>query len=71
MQRSIRLVQQKAHALPVHATPVAIEVDCIDAAIAQIRRLDAQPRRLGDLMVGQLTFHAGMHAQQLQELLDA
>ena len=33
--------------------------------------VDAEPRRLGDLMVGQLTFHAAMHAQQLQELLDA
>jgi len=33
--------------------------------------VNAEPRRLGDLMVGQLTFHARMHAQQLQELLDA
>jgi hypothetical protein len=31
--------------------------------------VDAQPRRLGDLMVGQLTFHAGMHVDQVRELL--
>ena len=33
--------------------------------------VDAEPRRLGDLMVGQLTFHSGMHLQQLRDLLDA
>lgn len=32
--------------------------------------VDAQPRRLGDLMLGQLTFHAGMHLEQMQQLLD-
>jgi hypothetical protein len=32
--------------------------------------VDGQPRRLGDLMVGQLTFHAGMHLQQLQDLVE-
>jgi hypothetical protein len=33
--------------------------------------VDAEPRRLGDLMVGQLTFHSGMHLAQVQQLLDA
>jgi len=33
--------------------------------------VDAEPRRLGDLMVGQLTFHSGMHLQQARDLLDA
>ena len=33
--------------------------------------VDAEPRRLGDLMVGQLTFHSGMHLHQVRELLDA
>ena len=33
--------------------------------------VDAEERRLGDLMVGQLTFHSGMHLQQVRELLDA
>jgi hypothetical protein len=31
--------------------------------------VDAQPRRLGDLMVGQLTFHSEMHLQQVQQLI--
>ena len=35
------------------------------------RMLDGEPRRLGDLMVGQLTFHAGMHLEQLRELVPA
>ena len=30
--------------------------------------LDAEPRRLGDLMLGQLTFHAGMHLEQVRAL---
>jgi hypothetical protein len=33
--------------------------------------VDRQPRRLGDLMVGQLTFHAGMHLEQVQTLVGA
>jgi hypothetical protein len=33
--------------------------------------VDAEPRRLGDLMVGQLTFHSGMHLEQMRDLLDA
>jgi len=33
--------------------------------------VDAEPRRLGDLMVGQLTFHSGMHLEQVRELLEA
>jgi hypothetical protein len=33
--------------------------------------VDAEPRRLGDFMVGQLTFHSGMHLQQVRDLLDA
>jgi hypothetical protein len=33
--------------------------------------VDAEPRRLGDLMAGHLTFHSAMHVQQAQELLDA
>jgi hypothetical protein len=33
--------------------------------------VDAEPRRLGDLMVGQLTFHSGIHLQQVRDLLDA
>jgi len=33
--------------------------------------VDAEPRRLGDLMVGQLTFHSGMHMNQMRDLLDA
>jgi hypothetical protein len=35
------------------------------------RMVDGEPRRLGDLMVGQLTFHAGMHLDQLRELVPA
>src|SRR3954447_1315740 len=31
----------------------------------------AEPRRLGDLMVGQLTFHAGMHLDQLRDLVSS
>lgn len=31
--------------------------------------VDAQPRRLGDLMVGQLTFHSEMHLKQVQDLV--
>jgi hypothetical protein len=33
--------------------------------------VDGEPRRLGDLMVGQLTFHAGMHLEQLRTLVPA
>jgi hypothetical protein len=33
--------------------------------------VDAEQRRLGDLMVGQLTFHSGMLLQQVRDLLDA
>jgi hypothetical protein len=33
--------------------------------------VDAEPRRLGDLMVGQLTFHSGMHVQQVRDLVEA
>ena len=33
--------------------------------------VDAEPRRLGDLMIGQLSFHSGMHLQQMRDLLDA
>ena len=35
------------------------------------RMVDGEPRRLGDLMVGQLTFHAGMHLEQLRALVPA
>jgi hypothetical protein len=35
------------------------------------RLVDGEPRRLGDLMVGQLTFHAGMHLEQLRDLVPA
>jgi hypothetical protein len=35
------------------------------------RMVDGEPRRLGDLMLGQLTFHAGMHLEQLRELVPA
>ena len=51
--------------------------DVLDATVTTTIRsngdyvVNAEPRRLGDLMVGQLTFHAGMHAQQLRDLLDA
>jgi hypothetical protein len=31
--------------------------------------VDQEPRRLGDLMVGQLTFHAGMHLEQVRQLV--
>jgi hypothetical protein len=30
--------------------------------------VDAEPRRLGDLMVGELTFHAGVHLEQVRGL---
>src|SRR4051794_27856139 len=33
--------------------------------------VDAEPRRLGDLMVGQLTFHSAMHLQQVRDLIEA
>lgn len=33
--------------------------------------VDAEPRRLGDLMVDQLTFHSGMHLEQMRNLVDA
>src|SRR4051812_20003242 len=48
VQRAIRLVQEVAHALPVDAVLVAIEVDGVDAAVAQIGGVDAQARRFGD-----------------------
>lgn len=32
--------------------------------------VDADDRRLGDLMLGQLTFHAGMHLEQVRALGD-
>jgi hypothetical protein len=31
--------------------------------------VDNEPRRLGDLMVGQMTFHSGMHLEQVRDLL--
>jgi hypothetical protein len=48
----------------------------LDATSTTIRSngdfvVDAEPRRLGDLMVGQLTFHSGMHLEQMRDLLDA
>ena len=54
-----------------------LPADVLDATVTTTIRsngdyvVDAEPRRLGDLMVGQLTFHAGMHAQQLRDLLEA
>jgi hypothetical protein len=35
------------------------------------RMVDGERRRLGDLMLGQLTFHAGMHLEQLRALVPA
>jgi hypothetical protein len=31
--------------------------------------VDGEDRRLGDLMIGQLTFHAGLHLEQVQSAL--
>jgi hypothetical protein len=31
--------------------------------------VDHEDRRLGDLMLGQLTFHAGLHLEQVQQLV--
>jgi len=55
----------------------SLPADVLDATVTTTIRsdgetvVDAQPRRLGDLMVGQLTFHAGMHLQQVRDLLEA
>jgi len=54
-----------------------LPADVLDATVTTTIRsdgdfvVDAEPRRLGDLMVGQLTFHSGMHLQQMRDLLDA
>jgi hypothetical protein len=51
--------------------------DVLDATVTTTIRsngdfvVDAEPRRLGDLMVGQLTFHSGMHVQQVRDLVEA
>src|SRR4051812_371834 len=53
----------------------SLPADVLDTTVTTTIRsdggivVDAQPRRLGDLMVGQLTFHAGMHLEQVQQLL--
>ncbi|MDQ1706320.1 MAG: hypothetical protein QOF18_2686 [Frankiaceae bacterium] len=49
--------------------------DVLDATVTTTIRhaggllVDQEPRRLGDLMVGQLTFHAGMHLEQVRQLV--
>lgn len=54
-----------------------LPADVLDATVTTTIRsdgdfvVDAEPRRLGDLMVGQLTVHADMHLRQMQALVDA
>jgi hypothetical protein len=51
--------------------------DVLDATVTTTIRsngefvVDGEPRHLGDLMVGQLTFHSGMHLEQVRDLLEA
>ena len=51
-----------------------LPADVLDATVTTTIRhdrgllVDQEPRRLGDLMVGQLTFHAGMHLEQVRNL---
>jgi hypothetical protein len=68
-------LRQSATAYVDLLTTLSAEV--LDATVTTTIRsdgeyvVDAEPRRLGDLMVGQLTFHSGMHLHQVRELLDA
>jgi hypothetical protein len=55
-------------------TLAALPAEVLDTTIVTTIRhdggriVDAEPRRLGDLMVGELTFHAGMHLEQVRAL---
>jgi hypothetical protein len=66
-------LKQSATAFVDYVTTLPAEV--LDTEVTTTLRhdgallVDAQPRRLGDLMVGQLTFHSEMHLKQVQELI--